>query len=314
MKASVAMSPTVSMQICLFSICYNYIMLSLREYITQSSEKKIAIGHFNASTLDGIWAIADAGLKLSVPVIVGFSEGERDYIGVRQAVEVVRSIRKERDQPIFLNADHTYSFERVKEAIDAGFDAVIFDGAKLSFDENVAIARKCVGYAKEFKEKTGRDVLVEGELGFIGTSSKVMDEMPAGVAIKEEQMTDPDDALKFVKETGVDLLAPSVGNVHGMVRTGNPALNINRLRDVAEKSGVPIVLHGASGNTADDVRSAVKAGAAIVHVNTELRVAYRSALVKSLSEDREEVSPYKYLKPAKLAMQKVVEDKIGIIV
>ncbi|MGC9605545.1 MAG: ketose-bisphosphate aldolase [Minisyncoccia bacterium] len=287
--------------------------LSLREHVALARKDKTAIGHFNASTIDGIWAIADAAAKLSLPVIVGVSEGERDYIGVRQAAALVQSIREERDAPIFLDADHTYSFERVKEAVDAGFDAVIFDGAQLSLAENIEATKKCVEYVRSVSQRTGLDVLVEGELGFIGTSSKVLDAVPAGAAVTEAEMTKPADALKFVRETGVDLLAPAVGNVHGVIRGGDPALDVKRVKEIAEAVGLPLVLHGASGNTAEDVRKTVANGVAIVHVNTELRIAYRAGLIKSLSENQDEVAPYKYLKPAKLSMQKVVEEKLKTI-
>jgi fructose-bisphosphate aldolase class II len=291
---------------------YNYIM-TLREHIQKARENGIAIGHFNISTLDGIWAVADGAKELNVPVIVGVSEGERDYVGIRQVVSIIKSIREERGQEIFLNADHTYSFERVKEAIDAGFDSVIFDGAKLPLDENIAIAKKCVDYARGHSKNDFGEVLVEGEIGFIGTSSKVLSEIPAGAVITEEQMTKAEDAARFVKETGIDLLAPAVGNIHGVVKGGDPALNINVVKAVSDASGIPLVLHGASGNSADDIRKTIKAGINIVHINTELRLAYRAGLVKSISDDPEEVAPYKYLKPAKLAMQKVIVEKLNII-
>lgn len=284
-------------------------MKSLREYITEARTKHSAIGHFNISTLDGVWAVVDAAKELNVPVIIGVSEGERDYVGVSEIAAVVKSIREQRGQAIFLNADHTYSFERVKEAIDAGFDSVIFDGAQLSFEENVAVAKKCVGYARA----SGHDVLVEGELGFIGTSSKILDAIPEGAIVGDANMTTPEMALEFVKETGVDMLAPAVGNIHGVVRGGDPALNSGRVKAISAATGVPLVLHGASGNSADDIRGCIKAGVAIVHVNTELRIAYRSGLIKAFSEHPDEVAPYKYLKSAKLAMQKVVVDKLKII-
>lgn len=283
-------------------------MTSLRDIIGESVKKGVAIGHFNASTLDGVWAIADAAQEVGVPVIVGVSEGEREYVGVREAAAVIKSIRESRGQNIFLNADHTYSFDKVQEAIDAGFDAVIFDGAQLSLEENIATTKKCVAYARS----TGRDIIVEGEIGFIGTSSKILDEIPAGAVVGEDQMTKPEDAARFVKETGVDMLAPAVGNIHGVVKGGDPALNISRIKNIHAAVNVPLVLHGASGNSADDIEKAIKAGIALVHVNTELRMAYRSGLMKSLSENSEELSPYKYLKPAKLAMQKVVEEKLRL--
>lgn len=283
-------------------------MTSLRDYVAHARANKIAVGHFNVSTLDGIWAIADAAKGLNLPVIIGVSEGERDYVGVKQAVAIVKSIREERGQPIFINADHTYSLERVKEAIDAGYDMVIFDGAKLSLEENIDIAKKCVEYARA----SGRDVLIEGELGFIGTSSKILDAIPEGAVVGDAMMTKPEDAARFVRESGVDMLAPAVGNIHGVVRGGDPALNPGRAGEISEVTDLPLVLHGASGNTADDIAKCIKNGVAIVHVNTELRIAYRAGLIKSLSDDADEVAPYKFLKPAKLAMQKVVEEKLRI--
>src|SRR5690348_13964532 len=98
---------------------YNELMNTLRDYVQEALKSGVAVGHFNISTLDGIWAVADAAKDLNLPVIIGVSEGERDYVGVRQAAAIVKSIREERKQPIFLNADHTYSYERVVEAIDA---------------------------------------------------------------------------------------------------------------------------------------------------------------------------------------------------
>lgn len=287
-------------------------MQSLHEYIAEAKKNKNAIGHFNVSTIDGIWAVADAAYELKVPVIVGVSEGERDFIGVKQIVSIIKSIRDEREQSIFLNADHSYSFERVKEAVLAGFDSVIFDGASLDVVENIEITKRCVDFAKDYKSINGENILVEGELGFIGNSSKVLDSLPDGVVRDIDSMTKPEMAKEFVEKTGVDLLAPAIGNVHGVIRGGDPALNIGRAVEISNTVNVPLVLHGASGNTNSDIKKAIQAGFAIVHVNTELRIAYRNGLMKSLSEDLEEISPYKYLKSAKQAMQKVVEDKIGL--
>jgi|SRR3989338_1518666 len=285
-------------------------MQTLREYIQEASKKGTAIGHFNASTVAMVWAIFRAAVKQKVPAIVGFSEGERDFFGVRQAPLFIRSLREEYDVPIFSNADHTYSFERVKEAIDAGYDEVIFDGAQLSFDENVKITKQCVSYA----HSKSSDLVIEGELGFIGKSSSVRAELPPGVKISEEYLTKPEEAERFVKETGVDLLAPAVGNVHGMLSNGHdPALSIKRLKEIKAAAGVPLVLHGASGNSDADVKAACSAGAAIVHVSTELRVAYRKALQLSLQGNPDEVAPYKYLRPATAAVEKVVTEKLAIL-
>ncbi|MEK7646678.1 MAG: class II fructose-bisphosphate aldolase [Patescibacteria group bacterium] len=286
-------------------------MKSLYEYIVEAQKEGKAVGHFNISTLDGIWAVADAAQKLDLPVIIGISEGERDYVGVKQAVAIVQSIRAERGQAIFLNADHTYSYERVVEAIDAGFDSVIFDGAKLSLEENIAESKKCVQYAQGKMSASGNQILVEAELGYIGTSSKVLDKLPEGAALGDS-LTTSADALRFVQETGVNLFAPAVGNIHGVVKGGDPALNPGRVAEISQAVGIPLVLHGASGNTDAEIRQCIQSGVAVVHVNTELRLAYRQGLSSSLVESPDEVSPYKYLRPAKEAMQKVAEDKLRV--
>ncbi len=284
-------------------------MRTLREVIIDAKERKVAVGHFNFSTLDGAHAIARAARILGLPVILGVSEGERDFVGVRSAVAITSAIRAEFNQEIYLNADHTYSVARVREAIDAGFDMAIFDGAKLSLDENISSAKESVKYAK----KCGREVLVEGELGYIGQSSKVFDEIPEGAAIGDDQMTTPEEAVRFVAESGVDLFSPAIGSIHGMLRSHkNPNLHIDSLSAISAVLKIPLVLHGASGLADQNVRDAISAGISLVHVNTELRVAWQSALKIALQENPEEVAPYKILKASSIAMEKVVENKLKL--
>ena len=284
-------------------------MKTLRECVNDAWEKKVAIGHFNISNTEQMWGVFRAAQSLDVPVIIGVSEGERDFIGVRQVVSLVKSLRDEFDYPIFLNADHTYSFDKVKEAIDAGFDAVIFDGAQLSFEENVKITKQCVDYARSVSP----DILVEGEIGFIGVSSKILDDVPVGVDLSESSLTDPAKAKEFVEATGVDMLAPAVGNFHGMLRGGvDPKLNIERVTAISEAVGIPLVLHGGSGNSEEDFKGAIANGVSIVHINTEIRVAYKQGLQIGLSENPDEVAPYKFLKSAVKAVQDVVERKLKL--
>lgn len=285
-------------------------MKTLREYISDFDKDGKAIGHFNISSLDVLWGIFNAARNLDLPVIIGVSEGEEDFVGTEQAVALVRSMRETYNFPIFINADHHYNFERVKKAIDAGFDAVIIDAVKLPLDENIALTKKCVDYAHEISQKTGRDILVEAELGFIGQSSKILDEIPEGVS--DESMTTPEDAKAFVEATGVDMLAPSVGNIHGMVKGGNPRLHPERVKAIRDACGVPLVLHGGSGTMNEDFLECIKNGVDIVHINTEIRVAYRDGIKQSLIENPDEVAPYKFLKPGMLAVQKVVEERMKL--
>ena len=283
-------------------------MCSLKEHLKKAREAKIAIGHFNISNVETLWAIFDAARALDQPVIIGVSEGERNFIGVRQAASLVQSLRNEFDYPIFINADHTHDFEGVKKAIDLGFDSVMIDGSQLLFDENVALTKKCVAYAKEVKAKEGRTVLVEAELGYIGTSSTVLETIPDGAGA---DMTPPDVAQRFVEMTSVDLFAPSVGNIHGIVTSGNPHIDVKRVKDIAETAGCHLVLHGGSGISDEDIRGGIRAGISVVHVNTEIRMAFREGLAKGLKEDAT-VAPYKYMDKARKSVYDVVYKKIQL--
>ena len=281
-------------------------MKTLPEYIKEAEEKGVAIGHFNISNLEALHGIYNAAKKLNLPIVIGLSEGEENFVGREEAVALIQIIRARDNYPIFLNADHHYSFDSVKLALDAGYDSAIIDAVKLSLEENVVLTKKCVDYAKSLN----RDVLIEAELGFIGTSSKLLDEMPKGVS--EATMTKPEDAKYFVEKTGINLLAPSVGDVHGMVKGGNPRLDIKRIKKIREVCGVPLVLHGGSGISDEDFTNAIKAGISMIHINTEIRVAYKEALEKYLRENPKEVVPYKILQPAVETISKVVEARLKL--
>lgn len=285
-------------------------MKTLQEWITDAERGGYAIGHFNFATAEMLRGIVEAAKETGKPVIVGVSEGERDFIGIDQVRALVTVFRKEFDIPIFLNADHTKSYERAQKAIDADFDAIVVDGSALSFSENVEMVKKVITYSKQ----TDKNITVEGELGFIGTSSEVLEKLPPGVAIDEAHMTGLAEAEKFVKETGVDLLAPSVGNVHGIIREGgNPSLSIKRIKEIRKAVSVPLVLHGASGIAEDDIKNAVKAGATVVHFSTDIRLAFRKGISAALADNPEEISPYKYMREAIKAVKEAVKGKIELI-
>jgi fructose-bisphosphate aldolase, class II len=283
-------------------------MKTLREYIKEAEEKKVAIGHFNISNLEGFHAIYNAAKKLNVPVIIGLSEGEEGFVGKEEAVALVRALRERDDYPIFLNADHHHSFESVKECIDAGFDSVIIDGAKLSFDENVKITKECVDYARTVNKTTSRDVLVEAELGYIGEGSDIKDTIPAGAGI----LTRPEETGKFVKMTGIDLFAPSVGSVHGLIKSGKPHIDTELVAQIRKVAGVPLVLHGGSGLRDIDFTNAIQAGISIIHINTEIRIAYDEALKQSIIDNPKEVVPYKILQLAVDAVEKIVYERLKL--
>ena len=281
-------------------------MKTLRETIAEAEEKKVAIGHFNISDSTQLWGIFNAAKALNVPVIIGTSTGERDFIGAKQAVALVKSIREEFDYPIFINADHHYSLAEVQRAIDDGYDAVIFDGNKVSHEENLEITKAAVHYARS----SGRDVLVEAELGDIGHSSKLLDEVPE---ITEDMMAQPDVLKSFVAATDIDLIAPAIGNLHGMLKGGNnPKLSISRIKELREAGGVPMVLHGGSGISDEDFKEAIQAGMSTVHINTEIRKAYRDGIANKTANDPEEVAPYRFLREGRDMLEAVVTERLKL--
>lgn len=278
-------------------------MHSLRDIISDATERGGVVWHFNFSELTALKAAARAAWDLDAPVIMGLSEGEREFVGLRTAVALIKQYRAE-GLRIFLNADHTRSFAKIKEAVEAGFDAVIFDGSSLPLAENIHETKRAVTYARMVNPK----IIVEGELGYIGTKSEVLKKIPKGV-----QKTTVAEAMRFVTETGVDMLAPAVGNIHGMLAGGRePALDIALIKKIKQAVKIPLVLHGASGNTDADIRAAIKAGITLIHINTEIRAAWRTALEQSLARDKDEVAPYKLLAAGEEAIYKIIMDKVGL--
>lgn len=279
-------------------------MQTLREAIDDVRDRGIALGHFNVSDSNQLNGIVGAAQQVGVPVIVGVSEGERKHIGIHAIAALVHSLR-ERDFPVYLNADHTYSLDGIREAIDVGFDSVIFDGSHTSFEDNVRQTREAVSYAHETATRARSEALVEGEIGRIGTSSKLLDAPPEDVDI---ELTTPDEAAHFVRETGVDLLAPAVGTIHGRLKTGlPPRIDARRIAEIREATGVPLVLHGGSGSTDEDFVAAIKAGVSVVHINTDVRIAYRKGIEAGFAENRDEIAPYKFLTPAVIGVRAVAE-------
>lgn len=290
-------------------------MNTLKEYFIKAREEKVAIPHFNIADISMLKAIFETAQKLSqeagkkLPIVIGASEGERDYIGVHETVALVQSLRKNNDYPIFLNADHTASVERSKEAIDAGYDMVIIDCANKPLDENIAKSKEVVDYAKS----VGYTGLIEGELGYIGSGSKVLEDIPGGAAVTEDTIASVADSLRYVQETGVDLFAPAVGNIHGMLAKGNnPHLFINRITEIKDAVKVPLVLHGASGIPDEDFVPAIDAGINMVHISTEIRRAWRRGLDADIAAKPDEVAPYKVYDKTLSEMKAVIEGRMRL--
>jgi ketose-bisphosphate aldolase len=282
---------------------------TLYQVLKQAQEDRVGIGHFNFSDLAALRAIVASGRQLNVPVLVGVSEGEREFLGVRQAAALVKSIRDELDYPIFLNADHTRSLAKAEEAAESGFDEVLFDGSTLSFEDNVSQTRKAVEAIKSINPS----IVVEGEIGYIGTSSEILERVPEGTG----RLTSPEEAKAFVNATRVDALAPAVGNMHGLLQSmvrgeAEKRLDIDRIREIKSATGAFLTLHGGSGTNDEDFRRAIKAGVTIVHINTEIRLAWRRGIEAALASQPQEIAPYKILPGAVESVKEVVRARLQL--
>lgn len=281
-------------------------MLKLAEYQQRAGEEGWALPHFNISSLDQLWGIVLAVRETKAPVLVGTSEGEREYVGMRQAVALVSSLREE-GVPVFLNADHCKSAESAIKALEAGYDSVHIDLSKESYEENVRGTQQVVVAAKE----KNPEVQVEGELGYLATDSSMVYEKE--IFIPEDSYTNVEQAVEFVKKTGVHRFAPAVGTIHG-IAVNTPHIRFDLISQLKEAVGeqVALVLHGGSGTQDKDLVQAVEKGISNVHISTELRVAYRKALDASLQSSPNELAPYRYLMPARMAVQQAVAQKIAL--
>ena len=284
-------------------------MHSLSKLLEQSQTSGVAIGHFNVSDLVLLKAVVSSALELQVPVMVGVSEGERQFIGTRQISALVHSFRDEFDFPIFLNADHTHSLESAIEAVKCGFDAITFDRSALPFEQNISETHQAIETLKSISPS----LMVEGEIGEIGSGSEIHEEG----ASEPSPLTTPEEAKQFVTATGVDILAPAVGNRHGLVKsmvwgTTKKHLDVGLIARIKSAVEIPLTLHGGSGTDDADLQNAITAGINIIHINTELRVAWRRGLEEGLARDIYQVVPYKILPFAVESVRHVVHSRLQL--
>jgi fructose-bisphosphate aldolase class II len=286
-------------------------MRKLIEILQQAQTDRVAVGHFNVADMVLLKAVFQSARALNFPVLVGASESERDFVGTRQLAALVRSLREEFDYPVFLNADHTHSMPKAIEAVKDGFDSVVFDLSSLPLEENVRQTREAVERLKCINPS----VLIEGEIGDIGTGSEIHEDAPSPA----RSLTSASDAQHFVEATHVDILAPAVGNSHGMQKSmlageEKKHLDIGRIREIKMATGIPLTLHGGSGTADEDLKAAIDAGINIIHINTELRLAWRRGLEQGLASRKDEIAPYKILPFAVTSVQEVVSSRLRLFV
>ena len=284
-------------------------MQDIHSVVELARKNGVALGHFNVADLVLLKGVVSAANELQVPVVVGASEGEREFMGVRQIAALVRNLREESDLPVFLNADHTHTLDSAIEAAKAGFDSVVFDASALPFEQNARQTKQAVEILKGLNPA----ILVEGEIGNIGTGSEIH-ELATDLS---KYLTTPEEAKQFVAFTGVDVLAPAVGNMHGMSQKmvegeKKKRLDIRRIAEISTATGVALTLHGGSGTDDEDLRQAIAAGISIVHINTELRVAWRNGLEAGLAVQAHQVVPYKILPFAVESVKQVVVERLRL--
>jgi ketose-bisphosphate aldolase len=284
-------------------------MDSLRTVLQQAETKRVAIGHFNFSDLETLKGIFGAARELSLPVVAGASEGERDFLGVGEAAALVKRLREDHGYPIFLNADHTHSLPKALQAAKAGYDWIVFDVSTLPFEENVRQTRAAVEALKSVRP----DILIEGEIGDIGSGSEIHDAAPD----LAKGLTSPAQAIQFVRETKVDTLAPAVGNMHGLLKSmvsGDVKihLDIERIRAIKTATNIFLTLHGGSGTADEDFRKAIAAGITVIHINTEVRLAWRRGFDDALKTHPDEIVPYKLLPHVVDSVKQVVQARLRL--
>lgn len=274
-------------------------LVSMKEMLDTAKEKKYAVGQFNLNNLEFTQAILQAAEEEKSPVILGVSEGAARYMGgFKTVVKMVEGLMEDYGTtvPVAIHLDHGSSFEKCKEAIDAGFTSVMIDASHHPFEENIATTSKVVEYAHS------KGVSVEAELGTVGGQED--DIVAEGVIY-----ADPKECEELVKRTNIDCLAPALGSVHGPYK-GEPNLGFTEMEEIGNATGLPLVLHGGTGIPTKDIEKSISLGTAKINVNTENQIASAKAVRETLAAKPEEYDPRKYLGPARDAIKATVAGKM----
>lgn len=259
-----------------------------------------AVGAFNANNMEIIQGILKAADELQSPVILQASQGAIKYAGLDYIAAIVKTASEQVAVPVALHLDHGTSFEQAVQCIRVGFSAVMFDGSKYEFEENIARTRAVVEVAKPV------GVSVEAELGKIGGT-----EDDISVSAADALMTVPEEAQEFARLTGIDALAVAIGTAHGPYK-GEPRLDFARLEKIRLLVDVPLVLHGASGVPEEAIKKAISLGVCKINIDTDLRQAFTTAIKQVLAEKPGEIDPRKLLGPGREALKEVAKEKIKL--
>ncbi|MCT6923452.1 class II fructose-bisphosphate aldolase [Metasolibacillus sp.] len=273
-------------------------LVSMKEMLIKAKAEGYAVGQFNINNLEFTQAILQAAQEENSPVILGVSEGAGKYMGGFIAVvHMVKGLIESYKitVPVAIHLDHGSSFEKCKEAIDAGFTSVMIDASHHPFDENVSITKQVVEYAH------ANGVSVEAELGTVGGEE---DGVIGGI-----MYADPAECKRLVEATNIDCLAPALGSVHGPYQ-GEPNLGFAEMEEISKLADLPLVLHGGTGIPTKDIQRSISLGTAKINVNTENQISATKAIREVLANDTKVYDPRKYLAPAREAIKATVIGKI----
>ncbi|RFU62346.1 class II fructose-bisphosphate aldolase [Peribacillus glennii] len=274
-------------------------LVSMTDMLNKALEGKYAVGQFNINNLEWTQAILAAAEQEKSPVILGVSEGAARHMGgFKTTVMMVQGLIEDMKitVPVAIHLDHGSSYDKCKEAIDAGFTSVMIDASHHPLEENIETTSKVVEYAHS------KGVSVEAELGTVGGQE---DDVVADGVI----YADPKECEELVRRTGVDCFAPALGSVHGPYK-GEPNLGFKEMEEVRDLTRVPLVLHGGTGIPTKDIQRAVSLGTSKINVNTENQIAFTKAVREVLNNDSEVYDPRKYIGPGRDAIKETVVGKI----
>ena len=274
-------------------------LVSMTDMLKKAKSEGYAVGQFNINNLEFTQAILQAAQEEKSPVILGVSEGAGRYIGgFKTVVKIVEGLLEDYKVtvPVAIHLDHGSSFDKCKEAIDAGFTSVMIDASHHPFEENITLTKQVVEYAH------AKGISVEAELGMVGGQE---DDVQANGVI----YADTKECEELVKQTGVDCLAPALGSVHGPYK-GEPNLGFKEMEEISNGTGVPLVLHGGTGIPTKDIQKSISLGTAKINVNTENQIASAKCVREVLAANPNMYDPRKYLGPARDVIKETVIGKI----
>lgn len=270
------------------------------QILLHAQENKYGVGAFNINNMEGVQAIIQAAEELNSPVILQASQGGLKYAGIEYIAALGKLAGRNAKVPVVLHLDHGTDFDQVMLCIRHGFTSVMIDGSRFPLEENIAFTKRVVDVAHAV------GVTVEAELGKIGGT-----EDHITVDEKDATFTNPEEARRFVEETGVDYLAIAVGTAHGVYK-GEPKLDYDRIVAIGKLIDIPLVLHGSSGVPAESLKKAISLGICKINIDTDIRTAFAKEVRAFIAKDHDNIDPRKILGPATNAMKEIVKEKMMI--